>query len=188
MVLQLYNVSNALAYSEPLLILLGNKLTLQIVHNHEYRLVHGDVKADNVLVGEDRAYLSDFGSSVALYDVSGASSSNAGGNWRYKAPELLEVTNTVHITPETDVYAFGCLALEVFTGSAPWDGLKESEGLSKKMRCQYPGRPRQSIGNDNLWFLMLECWKEAPTLRPTTRDLCIRLEDMLVASSSGHWQ
>jgi serine/threonine protein kinase len=77
-------------------------------------LVHGNVKASNVLLRSDleAASLSDF----TLYPLFGNStppSRSAGG---YRAPEVVE---TRRPTYKSDVYSFGVLLLELLTGKAP---------------------------------------------------------------------
>ncbi|KAF3334918.1 inactive receptor kinase [Carex littledalei] len=87
-------------------------------------LVHGNVKASNVLLRSDQegAALSDF----ALHPLFGNStppSRSAGG---YRAPEVVE---TRRPTFKSDVYSFGVLLLELLTGKAPNQASLGEEGI-----------------------------------------------------------
>ncbi|KAJ6472148.1 kinase-like domain-containing protein, partial [Mycena vitilis] len=90
---------------------------------HSMDIVHGDLRGSNILISDEcTACLADFGLATTIRDddadvATGALySSNRAASRRWLAPEL--------ITPEqfgcrfvrtraTDVYAFGCVCLEV---------------------------------------------------------------------------
>jgi serine/threonine protein kinase len=77
------------------------------------RLVHGDVKPANVVVGAaGRAKLADFGCARAL-----GSARPIGGTPAFMAPE---VARGEEQGPAADVWALGCTVLEMATGRAPW--------------------------------------------------------------------
>jgi len=144
----LYNVSSALSY----------------MHNHsDGEIVHGDLKANNILIRDRTAYLCDFGLSHISDDLEGCTTM-VEAPWRWQAPELL--SSGQKATPEGDVYAFGCVFLETFTGDIPWPG----EQRRPEKKDASPNRPPE-IANDKHWSLMKDCWKFEPTLRPLSSDL-----------------
>ncbi|KAG6806834.1 hypothetical protein H0H92_009900 [Tricholoma furcatifolium] len=98
---------------------------------HEDGIIHGDLKGLNVLIDDaGRARLADFGlSGIADSKIpawtSQSSGASRGGTVAWKAPELFDphsVENAKN-TKESDVYAWGCVAYEIFTGDIPPDNV-----------------------------------------------------------------
>lgn len=81
---------------------------------HAMQLVHGDVKADNVLLKSDAARplgfvakLSDFGLARVLGDAAAAVNVSGAGTVTHLAPEMLRPG--LAVTTAVDAYAFGVL-------------------------------------------------------------------------------
>ncbi|CAF1894402.1 hypothetical protein Bca4012_048841 [Brassica carinata] len=86
-------------------------------------ILHGDVKAMNVLLGSRfEPYLADFGSAKTVNtDGDSSKSSNRppfAGSYGYMAPEHASMQR---ITEKSDVYSYGLILLEVLTGKHPLD-------------------------------------------------------------------
>ncbi|KAL6615855.1 hypothetical protein ACP70R_038125 [Stipagrostis hirtigluma subsp. patula] len=89
-----------------------------LAYLHGRSLVHGDVKARNVVVGADgRAKLADFGCARAV-----GSARPIGGTPAFMAPE---VARGEEQGPAADVWALGCTVVEMATGRAPWSDLDD---------------------------------------------------------------
>jgi mitogen-activated protein kinase kinase kinase 17/18 len=92
-----------------------------LAYLHGRSLVHGDVKARNVVVGGDgRARLTDFG---CARPAAAGSARPFGGTPAFMAPEVARGEGQ---GPAADVWALGCTVVELATGRAPWgdaDGL-----------------------------------------------------------------
>jgi len=85
-----------------------------LAYLHGRSVVHGDVKARNVVVGADgRAKLADFGCARAP----GAARRAIGGTPAFMAPEVARGEDQ---GPAADVWALGCTVVEMATGRAPW--------------------------------------------------------------------
>jgi serine/threonine protein kinase len=91
---------------------------------HARSLVHGDVKARNVVIGADgRARLTDFGCARrAADDDDGSALLPIGGTPAFMAPE---VARGEEQGPAADVWALGCTVVEMATGCAPWSDMND---------------------------------------------------------------
>jgi len=148
-------------------------LGLEHLHHHCPSLVHGDIKAANILIDEMGAVrLADFGLASISESQSFATTVTAHadrGSARWMAPELLLSGATK--TRSSDSYAFGMTILEVYTRLPPFqlDGYKNDVSvimaLGKGVR---PSRPDAEYGiDDDLWKLTSECWADEANARPS---------------------
>lgn len=107
-------VNGTLSDSEKVIIIQQVASALNFAHVHH--VVHRDLKPENVLIDNDgNAYLVDFGIAKDLRR-SEDEDSVSGGTLMYASPEQL---TGGEITPQTDLYAFGLLVYEMFTGDLP---------------------------------------------------------------------
>ncbi|KAF0926529.1 hypothetical protein E2562_026018 [Oryza meyeriana var. granulata] len=89
-----------------------------LAYLHGMGLVHGDVKARNVVIGGDgRAKLADFGCARWA-----DSTRPIGGTPAFMAPE---VARGEEQRPAADVWALGCTVIEMATGHAPWSDMND---------------------------------------------------------------
>jgi serine/threonine protein kinase len=85
---------------------------------HQQNVIHRDIKPENILFnGKGEALLADFGLATMLATASVKYVTNA-GTPRYMAPEQFQGK----ISKETDQYALGCIAYELLTGHALFEG------------------------------------------------------------------
>jgi len=84
---------------------------------HAAGIVHRDVKPHNILVEQDRAFLTDFGLAKALEDSGVLSDASVVGTLEYMSPEQWQGRR---VGPATDVYSLGCVLYEALTGIAPY--------------------------------------------------------------------
>lgn len=111
---------------------------------HEAGLLHRDVKAANVLVAGNRAWLADFGLSkhTARDSIALTGIGTFVGTIAYTAPEQIM---SEEVGPAADVYSLGCLLVECMTGEPPFTGLSEVEVMQAHIQ-----RPPPSIGDPAL--------------------------------------
>ncbi|KAF8437918.1 kinase-like domain-containing protein, partial [Boletus edulis BED1] len=146
---------------------LVHEISLGMYFLHEEHVVHGDLKGVNVLVDDaGKACITDFGlSKVCSSGTSGTQLGKIAGTLRYLAPEAL---SGQPLSFETDVYAFGMLIYEVFTGEVPFirepDEFVE-EGLVKLHRPASSKVYERGL-NDALWQLLSDCISSQASSRP----------------------
>ncbi|KAJ7231958.1 kinase-like domain-containing protein, partial [Mycena rebaudengoi] len=89
------------------------------------------------------------------------------GALRWMAPELLENTSGGHRgrTPDTDVYSFAWVCLELYTGRHPLSDLTDAAATLKIINGERSNQP--STMPDALWTYVNECWAENPEVRPS---------------------
>lgn len=135
---------------------------------HTRRMVHGDLKASNILISASgNALISGFGNSgqkdLTLTFTPGTVS-GFGISIRWAAPELL--IDVKGASQEADVYAYGMTALEILTGEVPFPGMSEIVVLVRVVQqAEIPPRPNIDM-HDDLWGALVQCWAQQPGERP----------------------
>ncbi|CAE6437241.1 unnamed protein product [Rhizoctonia solani] len=162
---------------------------LKYLHTFRPMIVHGDLRAANVVVSaSEEALLTDFGLSKIVaeeegIDVASTSLENAGSS-RWMAPELFQVevdtsTSPLGVTSASDVWSFGMLCLEVLTGQPPFYPKHRIDGqvIAALIQGNLPERPEpreamyQRGLSDEMWNLMNRCWGWKSNSRPEMRNL-----------------
>ncbi|KAJ7121957.1 hypothetical protein C8R43DRAFT_48929 [Mycena crocata] len=156
-------------------------VALGLEHLHSLKLVHGDLKAINVLVTRSgRAVLADFGiSSVTDSKILQLSTSTikSGGTLRWQAPELFSGSRNSFAS---DIYAFSCVCYEILTGSLPFPDLTDVAVMYQVMHGHRPAR--SSKISDEVWNLMTDCWQTEPEQRPSAEEIVFRLRDLPIGA------
>jgi serine/threonine protein kinase len=144
-----------------------------LAYLHSWNVLHGDVKALNVLLdGDLNPLLCDFGMTKILdwdYTASSSAFLNAAGSWRWLAPELIK-DNSRRKGIESDLYAFSMTITEILTGQMPFPSVNFLNLGSLVMGGVRPlPEPRQRDNQDFnlLWKVAAACWAENPMERPS---------------------
>ena len=163
-----------------------------LAYAHEHGVVHRDVKSDNVMLSGGAAVVTDFGIakavSAALTDGGGTELTQTGsaiGTPAYMAPE--QAAGDPGTDHRADLYAFGCLAYEVFTGNPPFHGLTKHQTVAAHLMTIPPavGTIRRDVP-DAIAALIARCLEKEPAARPqTAREVLIALD--APATPSGAW-
>ncbi|EGZ08566.1 hypothetical protein PHYSODRAFT_526592 [Phytophthora sojae] len=125
---------------------------------HAEKVVHGDLKCTNLLVGSDyKAKLCDFGFSYVRSQSVGLSAKSQTEAIRWKAPECLappnEETNP-QFNPRfaSDVYSLGMCIVEAVQGEAPYGLLDDDEIMTRLFELE--PYPRPADMQDDEWALV----------------------------------
>ncbi|XP_055976589.1 proto-oncogene tyrosine-protein kinase receptor Ret [Sorex fumeus] len=146
----------------------------------EMKLVHRDLAARNVLVAEGRKMkISDFGLSRDVYEEDSYVKRSKG---RIPVKWMAIESLFDHIyTTQSDVWSFGVLLWEIVTlGGNPYPGIPP-ERLFNLLKTGYR-MERPDNCSEEMYGLMLQCWKQEPDKRPVFADISKDLEKMMVKS------
>jgi len=153
---------------------------LLYLHSLNPSLVHGDIKAANILIKKDEeACLTDFGLVSVAQSANFATtfSNQEGGSVRWMAPELHQESGKK--TRESDVYAFGMTTLEVLTSQVPFPSLTmDFQVVMAVCGGKQPDKPEHPIISDGLWELMCRCWATDYMCRPSIAEVGVEIESM----------
>jgi serine/threonine-protein kinase len=134
---------------------------------HDRDIVHRDVKPSNVMLDRSgAAALTDFGLARGHAYTVLTRPGQVLGTLDYLAPEVIQGREA---TPESDVYALGCLVFECITGSAPYAdrSLLEVAVAHLDEPPPDPRERRDAISEELAWALARALEKD-PDKRPPT--------------------
>lgn len=173
--------------------LLWRDVVSGVMYLHLYTpvLIHGDLKPRNVLIdNRGIARLCDFGL-VRIYLEEGntgmTTTSAYTGTERYLAYELVTAQEDAIPTTETDIYATGCIGLEVLFLQIPYSnrGTNLRFHMFTDMQAGIPPATTPDDLDPELsawWEAVSWCWARDPLSRPHAQALYEHLEYLLWAS------
>ncbi|KAF8552778.1 kinase-like protein [Imleria badia] len=186
---------------------LGQRLRflLDIAHGldylHSFPIVHGDLNCNNVLLDVDyTARLTDFGYASLVGSIPEAlaylqRSTTRPGALRWIAPEQIDPEKMSTRTPQSDIYSFGCVALQessmdtistfvltvlqVLSGKQPWSEVREDAAVVLRLaKGHKPDRPVSRLMDDVYWNWIQSCWSTIEE-RPATAVIIFTIQQFL---------
>ena len=145
----------------------------------EGRIVHRDIKPDNILLLNGRWCLADFGISRYAEATTAPDTRKFAMTPPYAAPEQWRGDRA---TIATDVYAIGVVAYELLAGQLPFVGPEIHD-----YRRQHLSETPESISGvpPKLQSLIDECLYKGPEARPRPQILLARLQESVRAASEA---
>ncbi|KAG8900786.1 ubiquitin-protein transferase activating protein, partial [Tulasnella sp. 403] len=151
-----------------------------LLYLHQQNIIHGDVKATNILVSSGvHALLCDFGLSRPTASETEPGLKGLGG-LRWQSPELWDGASKSF---GSDVYAFAMTISEILTGKLPFSECSDRAELLKVMirqRGRPPKDPNQSPDGSTdwsyVWDVAERCWAAEIEARPPVKEVLRWLE------------
>ncbi|XP_011097228.1 receptor kinase-like protein Xa21 [Sesamum indicum] len=201
--------SNSLSLVQRLDIVIDVAMAIEYLH-HDYMMpiVHCDLKPSNVLLDEDMtAHVADFGIAKILAQDEELIRTKTLGTIGYIAPEF---GLDGHVSTKVDIYSFGILLLETFTGKRPTDNMfREGLSLHQWVIKSFPGALREVLDPNLIYDLnsgeegvtkkqsqvgellvpiihvALLCLKESPEERIDMRGISVQLKKIRAELKDG---
>lgn len=158
-----------ISLEESLTILGDVALALWDLHD---KLVHRDIKPQNILELNGKWCVADFGIARLAEAATATQTYKYQGTQGYLAPERWRLE---HATHATDVYSLGVVAFELLNGKLPFEG----DGAQLRHGHLFESPP-ESEGPQGLRWLITDCLRKPPELRPTPEQFYKRLQLSMV--------
>jgi hypothetical protein len=151
---------------------------LSYLHDNDPPIVHRDLKPENCLLDNSmNVKVADFGLARPSSAFCEEATTVCIGTTRFMAPELFDRHRNEPIGVGVDIWAFGCVLVELFSGKRPWHYISSSKAhtifyeLFHKKPLPVPESVPQEIGE-----IVRECCKYNPKRRPSAAQILEKLE------------
>ncbi|CAH1253438.1 tyrosine-protein kinase Fyn-like isoform X2 [Branchiostoma lanceolatum] len=162
---------------------MGAQIAFGMAYIERMKYVHRDLRAANVLVGDDNnCKIADFGLARLIEDDLYKAQQGAKFPIKWTAPEAALYGK---FTIKSDVWSFGILLTELVThGKIPYPGMMNREVLDQVERGYRMPQPQGCP--DSLYNLMLQTWARDEETRPTFEYLHNFLDDYFTATEPNY--
>jgi serine/threonine protein kinase len=153
-----------------------------MIYLEEQGVIHRNVSAKNILVGENLVYkIANFRLAKGDGNDPYESLDKNKLSIKWTAPEAAIYNR---FTTKSDVWSFGIVLYEIIThGRTPYPGMNSKQTLEHVQQGYLMPQPEGCP--DELYDIMLGCWKEKPEDRSTFKSLQFPLNRILTATSQG---
>lgn len=160
------------------------QLASALHYAHEQKVIHRDVKPENMLIGQhDEVLLSDFGLAIAVPTSQQSPLLSVAGTMPYMAPEQLQGKPC----PASDQYALGVVIYEWFCGALPFTGSEMEIAVQHLKSPPAPIREKVPALSSEVEGVVLRALAKDPTHRfVTVEAFANAMEQAIQSEGSGH--
>ena len=163
------------------------QISLGLRHLHEKRILHADLKPDNVFVNESgELKLGDLGICKVLVDTSGTIKETYNkGTIYYMPPECFKKKP---VNTAADIWAAGCVVYYAMKGEILFRSEVKEENTDAKVAERILKHIPSRLSNNYSRHLRLEIWymlQKDPAGRPSAQDVLNYLENLVEKSAAG---
>ncbi|XP_037708354.1 vascular endothelial growth factor receptor 1 isoform X4 [Drosophila subpulchrella] len=150
------------------------------------KVLHGDLAARNILLSENNIVkICDFGLARSMYRTDNYKKTES-GKLPVKWLALESLSDHVFST-YSDVWSYGIVLWEMFSlAKVPYPGIDPNQELFNKLNDGYR-MEKPPYANQELYEIMLECWRKNPESRPLFPELEQRFGNMLGEDVANHY-
>ncbi|KAL3666416.1 hypothetical protein V7S43_008667 [Phytophthora oleae] len=149
-----------------------HQAALGLDYIHQKGVVHGNLKLNNILVGDDgQAKLSDFSLKAMRSTFLLSKTVSSGSTMRWSAPECLKQRPS----EASDVFSFAMRAIEAATGEILFAFLGDDDVRDNIRRGEIPAQPEEM--SDSEWKLVISMTCFDPRKRVTLKHVSEKLKD-----------
>lgn len=156
------------------------------LHAQVPKIVHRDLKSLNVVLDHhNNAKICDFGLTESM-ERTHITKKNNGGSPRYMAPELFDEKSK--ITEKIDIWALGCIFIEIFGGGLPYEGCNS---LPQLTRIMLEGKKIPKVPSNmskSMRALVISCLDFNHVMRPTAKQIFDQLKVIMRESMQAEAQ
>jgi len=174
------NKTRRLTLSERFSIAIQIAKGLAYLHWNDPPIVHRDLKPENCLLDHSmNLKIADFGLARPLtaFCKEAEMTTICIGTTRFMAPELFDKDKADRIGTEVDIWAFGCLIIELFSGKRPWHYISSSKAscICYEIFNRKPVPIPETIPPE-VKEIVSQCCRYDPTRRPSINQVLEALE------------
>lgn len=151
---------------------------LSYLHSSDPPIIHRDLKPENCLLDHSlNVKIADFGLARPTSAFTEEATTICIGTTRFMAPELFDKDRNEPIGVEVDIWAFGCMIIEIFSGKRPWHYISSNKAntifyeLYHKKPVPIPDNIPPEIAE-----IIRECCRYNPKRRPGIFQILEKLE------------
>lgn len=153
---------------------------LAYLHANDPPIIHRDLKPENCLLENNmNVKIADFGLARPASTFIHESTTTCIGTTRFMAPELFDKDRIEKIGVEIDIWAYGCMLIEIFSNKRPWSYIPSSK-INNIFYELYHKKPIPIPSNipEEIAEIISECCRYNPKRRPPVSQILSRLESV----------